>query len=92
MVWERGLPVSAAARRTYLRRVRVDAADKKARRQTRRPRDASGDILGPSLCRCHAFTGAQARNTGGNRGSGRARGSGWSSGPYATRSGDVCAT
>jgi hypothetical protein len=39
MLSERGLPVSVAALRTYLRRVREEAADEKPRTQAKRSRD-----------------------------------------------------
>jgi hypothetical protein len=40
MLSERGLPVSVAALRTYLRRVREEAANEKPRTQAKRSRDA----------------------------------------------------
>jgi len=40
MLSERGLPVSVAALRTYLRRVREEAANEKPRAQAKRSRDA----------------------------------------------------
>jgi hypothetical protein len=40
MLSERGLPVSVAALRTYLRRVREEPADEKPRTQAKRSRDA----------------------------------------------------
>jgi hypothetical protein len=43
MLSERGLPVSVAALRTYLRRVREEAANDKPRPQTKRSRDVSAE-------------------------------------------------
>jgi len=43
MLSERGLPVSVAALRTYLRRVREEAADEKPRTQTKRSRDVRAE-------------------------------------------------
>jgi len=43
MLSERGLPVSVAALRTYLRRVREEAAEEKPRAQTKRSRDVRAD-------------------------------------------------
>ena len=47
MLSERGVPVSVAALRTYLRRVREQAATEKPRTQTKRGRDARADTLQP---------------------------------------------
>jgi hypothetical protein len=47
MLSERGVPVSVAALRTYLRRVREEAADEKPRTQTKRLRDVSPDTRQP---------------------------------------------
>jgi hypothetical protein len=43
MLSERGLPISVAALRTYLRRVREEAADEKPRTQTKRLRDVRAE-------------------------------------------------
>ncbi len=43
MLSERGLPVSVAALRTYLRRVREEAADEKPRAHPKRSRDVRAD-------------------------------------------------
>jgi hypothetical protein len=43
MLSERGLPVSVAALRTYLRRVREEAANEKPRAQAKRSRDAHAE-------------------------------------------------
>jgi hypothetical protein len=43
MLSERGLPVSVAALRTYLRRVREEAANEKPRTQTKRSRDVRAE-------------------------------------------------
>jgi hypothetical protein len=43
MLSERGVPVSVAALRTYLRRVREEAADEKPRAPTKRSRDVRAD-------------------------------------------------
>jgi hypothetical protein len=43
MLSERGLPVSVAALRTYLRRVREEAADEKPRTQAKRLRDVRSE-------------------------------------------------
>jgi hypothetical protein len=43
MLSERGVPVSVAALRTYLRRVREEAAEEKPRAQLKRSRDARAD-------------------------------------------------
>jgi len=47
MLSERGVPVSVAALRTYLRRVREEAADEKPRAQAKRPRDVRADTRQP---------------------------------------------
>jgi hypothetical protein len=47
MISERGVPVSVAALRTYLRRVREEAADEKPRAQTKRLRDVRADTRQP---------------------------------------------
>jgi hypothetical protein len=47
MLSERGVPVSVAALRTYLRRVREEAADEKPRTQTKRLRDVRADTRQP---------------------------------------------
>jgi len=44
---ERGVPVSVAALRTYLRRVREEAANEKPRTKTKRLRDVSADTGQP---------------------------------------------
>jgi hypothetical protein len=47
MLSERGVPVSVAALRTYLRRVREEAANEKPRTQTKRLRDVGADTRVP---------------------------------------------
>jgi hypothetical protein len=47
MLSERGVPVSVAALRTYLRRVREDAANEKPRTPTKRLRDVRVDTCQP---------------------------------------------
>jgi hypothetical protein len=47
MLSERGVPVSVAALRTYLRRVREEAGNEQPRTQTKRKRDARVDTRAP---------------------------------------------
>jgi hypothetical protein len=56
MLSERGLPVSVAALRTYLRRVREEAANDKPRTQAKRSRDARAEspAARPALPNTHS--------------------------------------
>jgi hypothetical protein len=63
MLSERGLPVSVAALRTYLRRVREEAADEKPRTQAKRSRDARAESIQAQPLPANRYSPSQTAET-----------------------------